>query len=204
MIQNSAYPCFQIELPMDYERNLCIPEHYHTVPTFPFLSCSDVQNKDPKEIKVSKNNLQLKIKENGGQKVEEDSDGSEFIVQSEEGEEKIKTCTENNSNPPILISDEIYSLAPEEYKTYTGLARDEEDCKTKHRQDTINKSVVRMIRKFYHKIFMKHNKRFVKERLCNVDFTDIYEACRTLITEYLTLDPEEDLVQFLYMILRVR
>lgn len=83
------------------------------------------------------------------------------------------------------------------FNTYTGLEVKLETEKDRSRQDVINKTMLRMIRRFYHRLFLKDNKHITKQRYRNVDFPIVLESCREIVTKYLRMDANEDLAIFL-------
>lgn len=71
------------------------------------------------------------------------------------------------------------------YPTYTGLELKQETEKDRSRQDVINKTMLRMVRRYYHKIFLKNNKNITKLRYRNVEFSVILEAWTQIVDQYL-------------------
>ncbi|CAI2371513.1 unnamed protein product [Moneuplotes crassus] len=68
----------------------------------------------------------------------------------------------------------------------------------------LNKIILRMFRRFYHKLFVKDNKILAKKRFKNCHSDKILEACRELLRKHFASDPSEDFVRFLFRILRIK
>ena len=72
------------------------------------------------------------------------------------------------------------------------------------RQDVIKKSTLRMIKRFYHRIFLKENERLSRRRFKNVQFFEIYNAAKRLVKKYFKIDEDkEDLARFIAKIIGV-
>jgi hypothetical protein len=83
------------------------------------------------------------------------------------------------------------------FNTYTGLEVRLETEKDRSRQDVINKTMLRMMRRFYHRLFLKDNKHITKQRYRNVEFPIVIDSCREMVEKYLKIDAYEDLAIFL-------
>ena len=72
----------------------------------------------------------------------------------------------------------------------------------KLKEDVIKKSLLRIIKRFYHRIFIKENHRLARKRFKNVKFSEIYEAAQRLVKKHFKIEEDkEDLALFIAKII---
>jgi len=124
--------------------------------------------------------------------------------------------TPNNSLANDSISDSEDIIKPQEYVLFYQ-NQNSEDTKTpernnkytlkeyvKARVDVINKSLLRMVRRFFHRIFIKENKKLVKRRFVNVRYQVIFDSAERLINNHLGIQNNDELTLFLIRMLSIR
>ena len=70
-------------------------------------------------------------------------------------------------------------------------------------QDIVRKSSIRMVKRFFHRIFMEENKKMAKRRFVNVKFTEVLNAFKKMIRKYLRIENSERLALFLLRLLSI-
>lgn len=101
------------------------------------------------------------------------------------------------------ISRELHSIKPK-FKTYTGFEQKLETEKDRSRQDVVNKTMLRMVRRFYHRLFIQDNKKLLKKRYRNVEFSTTLEACKEIVKTYLKIDNRPGLPLFLLLFIGIK
>ena len=66
------------------------------------------------------------------------------------------------------------------------------NTKQKKREDVVNKTILRAIRRFYLKLFKSENLKLVRKRFRNVKSYEFYEAIRKLIKKHKILQANSD------------
>ncbi|CAI2380763.1 unnamed protein product [Moneuplotes crassus] len=88
--------------------------------------------------------------------------------------------------------------------TYTGISLRKEKEKDRVKQDTINKVFLRMIRRFYHKLFLQDNLKMSQRRFVNIDYGKQLTAYQQLIKRYLNAENDLELSCFLIKLCNLR
>lgn len=79
--------------------------------------------------------------------------------------------------------------------------RDEQ--KQKLRMDVINKGILRMVRRFFHRLFTERNKDVIQKRFINYESAELLERIRKLLRDIGLGDESESLAIFLFKIFRI-
>ncbi|CAI2373721.1 unnamed protein product [Moneuplotes crassus] len=106
-----------------------------------------------------------------------------------------------NSSSLEEVKDTLEFLEP---LTYTGIPLNKEKEKDRVKQDTINKVFLRMIRRFYHKLFLQENLKMSRKRFVNIDYDKQLSAYQELIQKYLKADNGLELSYFLIKLCNLR
>jgi hypothetical protein len=70
--------------------------------------------------------------------------------------------------------------------------------------DIINKSALRMVRRFFRRIFMKDNKKLVRRSFVNIEFEEVVRDLKTMVTKYFGIEDSEPLALFFLRLLSLK
>lgn len=75
--------------------------------------------------------------------------------------------------------------------------------KEKLRMDVINKGILRMVRRFFHRLFTERNNDVVQKRFINYEFSELIERIEQLLLDIGFSDDIHNLAIFLFKIFRI-
>jgi len=93
---------------------------------------------------------------------------------------------------PEPSQDFEYTEIKQGFHTYTGIEARFETEKQRAKQDNINKVFLRMIRRFFHKIFMKENQNLSRRRFININYNQQLQGWKSMIQKYLKPEKNSD------------